>query len=94
MIVFLLVICYSNSINKKGEKLVLIIDRIENDTAVCEDENGATSLIPCFRIHGAIEEGDVITPDCEGMYFVNKAETEKALKDAQARLDALFNANR
>ncbi len=73
---------------------MLTIDRIENDNAICEDENGEITLVPCFRIHGAIEEGNVITPDCEGMYFVNKAATEKALKDAQARLDALFDKSR
>lgn len=70
---------------------MLTIDRIESDNAICEDEKGDITLIPCFRIHGAIEEGDVITPDCEGMYFVNKTATNKALADAQARLDALFD---
>lgn len=60
-----------------------IIDRFEEDFAVCELENGKILNLP-KELFPAAEEGDVIN------ISVDAAETEKRKENADKRLHSLF----
>lgn len=57
----------------------LVIDRFEENFAVCEDEDGKIQNISIDTIDGRPKEGDVIEL-IDKMFYVNKKETEKRKK--------------
>lgn len=58
-----------------------IVDRIENDIAVCELENGSFIDVNCKALPENVHEGDVIT------LCIDKAETE----NRKEKIDKLMN---
>lgn len=61
----------------------LIIDRIENNIAVCLFENGTTAEAPVCIFAGA-KEGDVVN------ISIDSRETKKRKEIAQSKLNNLF----
>lgn len=61
-----------------------IIDRIENDIAVCEIGNGKTIDIKRIALPDGIQEGDVLN------IFVNQTETEKRKEKINGLMNSLF----
>ncbi len=57
----------------------LVIDRFEENFAVCEDEGGKIQNISIDTIVGSPKEGDVIEL-IDKKFYVNKKETEKRKK--------------
>lgn len=58
-----------------------VIDRFEEDVAVCEDSiSGKMVSIPRCCIEASAREGDVIYEE-EGMYKISASETQKAKED-------------
>ena len=56
----------------------MIIDRIENQTVICE-EDGQTIELPIDRFIQPIQDGDIVIKNQEGLYEVDKEVTEKGL---------------
>ena len=68
----------------------MIIDRIENEIVVCEDENGKILELPVDMFLYPIQDGDVVTKNENGLYEVNKEETQKRMKNIENRFNNLF----
>ncbi len=62
----------------------VIIDRIENDIAVCSLENGSSVNAPAVLFDG-VKEGRVYD------IMLNEAEENMRKENAKKRLDSLFN---
>ena len=68
---------------------MLIVDRIENDFAVCEDENQKMININLEEFTETPKDGDVIEL-IDGKYITNKEETEKRKKNIEQEFYNLF----
>ena len=68
----------------------MIIDRIENKVIICEDENGQTVELPIDIFIQPIQDGDIVTKNKEGLYEIDKEETEKRKKNIEKRFNSLF----
>ncbi|ASS90575.1 MAG: DUF3006 domain-containing protein [Bacillaceae bacterium] len=66
-----------------------IIDRFENDIAVCEDENGKIIEILKSQLPKNAETGDVIIQK-NNRYYVDKQETSKRRQEIEELMDELF----
>ncbi|KZM55868.1 MULTISPECIES: DUF3006 domain-containing protein [Aeribacillus] len=66
-----------------------IIDRFENDIAVCEDENGKIIEIVKSQLPKNAETGDVIIQK-NNRYYVDKQETSKRRQEIEELMDELF----
>ncbi|MED0714296.1 DUF3006 domain-containing protein [Aeribacillus sp. FSL K6-1121] len=66
-----------------------IIDRFENDIAVCEDENGKIIEISKSQLPKNAETGDVIIQK-NNRYYVDKQETSKRRQEIEELMDELF----
>ncbi|KZN96826.1 DUF3006 domain-containing protein [Aeribacillus pallidus] len=66
-----------------------IIDRFENDIAVCEDENGKIIEILKSQLPKNAETGDVIIQK-NNRYYVDKKETSKRRQEIEELMDELF----
>jgi hypothetical protein len=67
----------------------IIIDRIENGLAVCE-QDGKTVDISIAKIGGSVREGDILRENDDGTgYLVAKEETEQRRADIKARFERL-----
>ena len=69
----------------------MIIDRIENQIVICEDENGQIVELPIDMFIQPIQDGDVVIKNEEGLYEINKEETETRKKNIEDRFNSLFN---
>ena len=68
---------------------MLIVARIENGFAVCEQDDGSFVDLPLDRCSGTVREGDVLVYSGEG-YRVDEAETTKRRERAKRLSDDLF----
>ena len=68
----------------------MIIDRIENKIVICEDENGQTVELQIDMFVQPIQDGDIVIKNQEGLYEVDKEETEKRKKSIVNRFNSLF----
>ncbi|MED1440077.1 DUF3006 domain-containing protein [Aeribacillus composti] len=66
-----------------------IIDRFENDIAVCENENGKIIEILKSQLPKNAETGDVIIQK-NNRYYVDKQETSKRRQEIEELMDELF----
>jgi Protein of unknown function (DUF3006) len=66
-----------------------IIDRFEDDLAVCEDENGKMVDIEKSKLPKNAEVGDVIILE-NGHFRVDKEETDKRRKEIEDLMNELF----
>lgn len=66
-----------------------IIDRFENDIAVCEDENGKIIEFLKSQLPKNAETGDVIIQK-NNRYYVDKQETSKRRQEIEELMDELF----
>lgn len=57
--------------------MFLIVDRFEENYAVCEDENRNMQNIKRERLDFAIREGDAITLNQDGLYVKDEDETAR-----------------
>lgn len=62
----------------------IVIERIENEIAVCELENGNLVEAP-LALFGEVKEGDIVT------LTVDKQETDTVKEQVQSRVAALFS---
>ena len=65
------------------------VDRIENDKAVLECENGDCVTLELKSLPKNIKEGDVLCFE-ENSYFLDKEETEKRRQKIKSLMDSLF----
>lgn len=65
------------------------VDRIENDKAVLECENGECASLELKSLPKNIKEGDVLYFE-ENSYFLDKEETEKRRQKIKSLMDSLF----
>ena len=68
-----------------------IIDRIEEDFAVLEKEDGTIENVKAAFIKDC-KEGDVVA-FCDGEYIVLKEETLKRKKNIEEKMNKLFKRN-
>ena len=64
-------------------------DRIEEDKAVLECENGECVTLEVKSLPKNIKEGDVLCFE-ENSYFLDKEETEKRRQKIKSLMDSLF----
>lgn len=65
------------------------VDRIEEDKAVLECENGDCVTLEVKSLPKNIKEGDVLCFE-ENSYFLDKDETEKRRQKIKSLMDSLF----
>lgn len=65
------------------------VDRIEDDKAVLECENGDCVTLELKSLPKNIKEGDVLCFE-ENSYFLDKEETEKRRQKIKSLMDSLF----
>ncbi len=66
-----------------------IIDRFEEHSAVCEDENQNFSSFPLSLLPPGVKEGDVLD-ETEGVFTLNPEETARRRKAVSGKLRGLF----
>lgn len=66
------------------------VDRIEEDKAVLECENGEFVTLEVKSLPKKIKEGDVLYFE-ENSYFLDKEETEKRRQKIKSLMDSLFD---
>lgn len=66
------------------------VDRIEEDKAVLECENGECVTLEVKSLPKNINEGDVLCFE-ENSYFLDKEETEKRRQKIKNLMDSLFD---
>lgn len=66
------------------------VDRIEDDKAVLECENGDCVTLELKSLPKNIKEGDVLCFE-ENSYFLDKEETEKRRQKIKSLMDSLFD---
>ena len=69
---------------------MIIIDRFEEEFAVCEKDGEVFEKIPRSLISKSAAEGDVIVLS-DGIYVTDKAKTEKRKKEISDKFYGLFN---
>lgn len=67
-----------------------IIDRIEDNIAVCEKEDGAMTSVPISIIKGKIEEGAVIIQNGE-FFFVDQEKSRKRKKEIDDLMKGMWS---
>ena len=65
------------------------VDRIEEDKAALECENGECVTLEVKSLPKNIKEGDVLCFE-ENSYFLDKEETEKSRQKIKSLMDSLF----
>ena len=66
------------------------VDRIEEDKAVLECENGECVTLEVKSLPKNIKEGDVLCFE-ENSYFLDKEESEKRRQKIKSLMDSLFD---
>lgn len=66
------------------------VDRIEEDKAVLECENGDCVTLEVKSLPKNIKEGDVLCFE-ENSFFLDKEETEKRRQKIKSLMDSLFD---
>ena len=69
---------------------MIIIDRFEEEFAICEKDGEVFEKIPKSLISKTAAEGDVIVFS-DGIYVTDQAETEKRKKEISDKFFGLFN---
>ena len=68
---------------------MLIIDRFENNTAVCEIGEGEFIRIPCENLPADVKEGCVLIEE-SGSYRIDIKETERRMQKSRKKLENIF----
>lgn len=68
----------------------LIVDRLGDTAAVCEDENRNMVEIAICKLPAGIREGDCLTEGEGGSFRIDQAETERRREEASELLGELF----
>lgn len=71
-------------------KETFIVDRIEEDYAVCEMENRKMIDIKLTQINGNIKDGDVLVYS-DGFYKVDKELTDKRKDEAKNLVEGMWD---
>lgn len=66
-----------------------IVDRIEENIAVCEDENKKMVDIEIDKLPIGVKEGDIIK-QLKGKYIIDKETRKEKEKNIQKRMDNLW----
>ena len=72
------------------KKETFIVDRIEEDYAVCEMENRKMIDIKLTQINGNIKDGDVLVYS-DGFYKVDKELTDKRKDEAKNLVEGMWD---
>lgn len=72
------------------KKETFIVDRIEEDYAVCEMENRKMIDIKLTQINGNIKDGDVLVY-FDGFYKVDKELTDKRKDEAKNLVEGMWD---
>jgi len=73
--------------------MTYIVDRIIDDTAVCEDESGKFVEISATLLPTGVKEGDVLRPDGE-RYTVDRDATEARRRSVSGKISRIFDPHR
>lgn len=68
---------------------MIIIDRFEENFAVCEADNEIIN-IEKINLPRNAQEGDVLIKSADGKYYVDKAETKKRKENVENKFFELF----
>nr|WP_317412916.1 DUF3006 domain-containing protein [uncultured Solibaculum sp.] len=69
---------------------ILIVDRIEENMAVCEGKEGDMHSVPLTRLPSHVKEGDCLVLDQDG-YHIDAALTQKRRKEMLDLQNSLWN---
>ncbi|MCM1159619.1 MAG: DUF3006 domain-containing protein [Roseburia sp.] len=69
---------------------MLVVDRFEENIAVCEKEDKTFVKIPKYKLPLQIKEGDFITLDEKGVYVIATEKTEEKKQEIHERFHKLF----
>ncbi|MBQ7066967.1 MAG: DUF3006 domain-containing protein [Lachnospiraceae bacterium] len=69
---------------------MLVIDRFEENIAICQKEDKTLVKIPKYKLPLQIKEGDFITTDSKGVYVIAKEKTEEKKQEIHERFHRLF----
>ncbi|MBD5465470.1 MAG: DUF3006 domain-containing protein [Lachnospiraceae bacterium] len=69
---------------------MLVIDRFEENIAVCEKEDKTVVKIPKYKLPLQVKEGDCITLDEKGVYVIALEKTEEKKQEIHERFHKLF----
>ena len=71
----------------------MVIDRFENNFAICEDDFGTFIQIPKSELPKNVKEGDILKKNSNGIWETDEKEKAAILEDNSKRLAALLNRN-
>lgn len=66
----------------------ITIDRIDQELAVCESENGENRVIPVKELPEGAKEGAILTEE-NGVWHIDLLETERRRQEMKDRLKRL-----
>ena len=69
---------------------LLIVDRIEENTAVCEDEQGNMQSILLTRLPAGVKEGDCLVRKEDG-YLIDRQLTQRRRQEILDLQNSLWN---
>ncbi|BCI60171.1 DUF3006 domain-containing protein [Solibaculum mannosilyticum] len=69
---------------------LLIVDRIEENTAVCEDEQGNMQSIPLSQLPAGVKEGDCLVRKEDG-YLIDRQLTQRRRQEILDLQNSLWN---
>jgi hypothetical protein len=70
--------------------LIYIIDRFEEEYAVCEREDKTFENIRKLQLPKSVKEGDVIIRTEEGVFWIDKEATKKRKEIIRKKMDQLW----
>lgn len=70
--------------------MICIIDRIEENTAVCQREDRSVFTLPLSRLPQGVKEGDVLREE-NGVFKADPDETAERRKRIQEKMKRLFS---
>lgn len=76
---------------QKEENRMLVIDRFENNIAVCEAEDKTVHNIPKYQLPLEAKEGDFLEKDSKGVYVVSAGKKDAKEQEIQKRFSRLFS---
>ena len=71
--------------------MMLFVDRIEGDLAVCETEDGEHLTLPLGCLPDGVREGSVLERDEAGSFLLNAETEEKRRSELLKRQNELFD---
>lgn len=75
---------------RKSKMEWIVIDRLEEGIAICEKDNKQKREIPKDKLPLDVKEGDVLRVQENGVFQLDKEETERRKQEIQVILQSLL----